>query len=89
MGGSEGFACQVCYSLTELVVTRRDDAALFTVEGVTDLELGLAAITMCWDLNSLIIITNLQRDITGYGTTCINEKFMANIFPWPSRKVTA
>ena len=53
VGGGEGFVCQVCYPVTELVVTRRDEAALFTVKGVTDRELGLAAITVCWEVRGL------------------------------------
>ena len=36
MRWSEGLAGQVCYPVTELVVRRRDEAALFTVNGVTD-----------------------------------------------------
>ena len=36
MRWSEGLAGQVCYPITELIVTRRDEAALFTVMGVTD-----------------------------------------------------
>ena len=32
----EGLAGQVCYPVTELIVTRRDEAALFTVKGLTD-----------------------------------------------------
>ena len=36
VGGGEGFACQICYPITELVVTRREEAALFAVKGVTD-----------------------------------------------------
>ena len=50
MGGGEGFAYQVCYPVAELVVTLCDKAALFTVKGVTDRELGLAAITVCWEV---------------------------------------
>ena len=46
MGGGEGFPSQVCYPVTELIVTRRDEAALFTVKGVTDQKLGLVAITV-------------------------------------------
>ena len=53
MGRGKGFACQVCYPVTEIIVTRRDKAALFTVKGVTDQELGLAAITMCWEVRGL------------------------------------
>ena len=33
MSRCEGFSGQVCYPLTELVVTLRDEAALFTVKG--------------------------------------------------------
>ena len=47
MGGVGGFASQVCYPVTELVVTLRDEAALFTVKVVTDQKLGLLAITIC------------------------------------------
>ena len=36
MRWSEGLARQVFYPVTELVVTHRDEAALFTVKGVTD-----------------------------------------------------
>ena len=36
MVGGEGFASQVCYTVTELVVTRHDEAVIFTVKGVTD-----------------------------------------------------
>ena len=53
MGGCEGFACQVCYPVTELIVTRRDEAALFPVKGVTDGELGLSAIAVCWEVRGL------------------------------------
>ena len=53
MGGGEGFACQVCYPVTEHVVMRRDVAALFAVKGVTDGELGLAATAVCWDVQGL------------------------------------
>ena len=44
--GGDGFTSQVCYPITELVVTRRDKAAIFTVKGVTDRKLGLSAITV-------------------------------------------
>ena len=60
MGGSEGFSGQVCYPVTELVVTRRDEADLFAVKGVTDGELGLAAITVCWEVQG--IKTILQEE---------------------------
>ena len=46
----EGFSSQVCYPVTELVVTRRDKVDLFSVKGVTDAELGLADIAVCWEV---------------------------------------
>ena len=46
MGGSEGLAGQVCYPVMELVVTRRDEAALFAVKGVIDQKLGLTYVTV-------------------------------------------
>ena len=49
----EGLAGQVCYSVTELIVTRREEAALFTVKGVTDGEFGIASITMRWEVRGL------------------------------------
>ena len=45
-GGGEGFASQVCYPVTDLVITRREEAALFTVKGVTDGELWLTSVTV-------------------------------------------
>ena len=42
----EGLAGQVCYPFTELIVTRRDEAALFTVKGVTDGEPRLTPVAM-------------------------------------------
>ena len=53
MGLGEGFACQVCYPDTEIVVTRRGEAALFAVKGVTDVELGLTAIAVCWEVRGI------------------------------------
>ena len=50
MAGGEGFAFQVCYPVTELVVTRRDEAALFSFKGVTEGELGLAANAVVWEV---------------------------------------
>ena len=46
MRWSEGLAGQVCYPVTELVVTRRDEAALFTVKGVTDGKPCLAPVSI-------------------------------------------
>ena len=46
VGGGGIFASQVCYPVTELVVTRRDKAALFTVKGLTDWILCLSSITV-------------------------------------------
>ena len=48
--GGEGFACQVCYAVIELVVSCRDKAALLAVKGVTDRELGLTAVALCWEV---------------------------------------
>ena len=38
MHGGEGLACKVGESITELVVTRRDEASLIEVEGVADVK---------------------------------------------------
>ena len=38
-------------------MTRRDEADLFTVKGVTDQELGLAAITVCGEVRGLKAIS--------------------------------
>ena len=46
MGGGKGLAIQVCYTVTEIVVTRRDEAALFSVKGVTDGKLCLTSVTI-------------------------------------------
>ena len=53
MSRCEGLSGQVCYPVTELIVTRRDKAALFTVKGVTDGEFGVASITMQWEIRGL------------------------------------
>ena len=45
---SEGLAGQVCYPVTEIVVTRRDEASIFAVKGVTDREPCLAPVTIIW-----------------------------------------
>ena len=50
MSRCEGLAGQVCYPVTELIVTRRDEAALFTVKGVTDGKFGVTAITVRWEV---------------------------------------
>ena len=57
MGGGEGFSSQICYPVTELVVMRRDEAALFSVKGVIDRELGLEAVAVCWEVRGLEAIT--------------------------------
>ena len=44
--GGEGLSIQICYSVTELVVTRRDKATFFEVKGVTDRKLGLTSVTV-------------------------------------------
>ena len=38
-------------------MTRHDEAALFVVKGVTDGELGLTYIAVCWDVQGLEAIT--------------------------------
>ena len=53
VGVGEGFACEVCYPVIELVVTRRDKSALFSVKDVTDGELVQAAIAVCWEVRGL------------------------------------
>ena len=53
MGGGEILASLVCYPVTELVVTRRDEAALFSVKGVTDQELGLTPVTVLGKVREL------------------------------------
>ena len=50
MSRCEGLAGQVCYPVTELIVTRRDEDALFTVKGVTDSESCFASIAMRWEV---------------------------------------
>ena len=48
MSRCEGLARQVFYPVTELIVTRRDEAALFTVKAVTDCESCFGSIAMRW-----------------------------------------
>ena len=50
MSRCEGLAGQVSYPVTELIVTRRDKAALLTVKGVTDCEPRLTSIAMRWEV---------------------------------------
>ena len=40
-------------------MTFRDEAALFIVKGVTDGELGLADITVCWEVRGLSLHLNV------------------------------
>ena len=56
MGGSEGLSGKVCYPVTELIVTRRDKAALFEVKGVTDRKPRLAPVAVLgkvWGLQAI------------------------------------
>ena len=53
MSRCEGLAGQVCYPVTELILTRRDEAALFAVKGVTDGKFGVAAITVRLEFRGL------------------------------------
>ena len=46
MGGGEDLSSQVCYPVTEIVVTHHDEAALFAVMGVTGRELNLTPVTV-------------------------------------------
>ena len=46
MRGGESFSRQVCDPVTELVVTRRDKVAPFTVKGMADGESAVAAISV-------------------------------------------
>ena len=67
MGGGESFASQVCYPVTELVVTRRDEAVLFTVKGVTDGKLCLTSVTECWKVRGLQAIPQEEGVTTFLG----------------------
>ena len=53
MSRCEGVSGQVCYPVTELIVMRRDEAALFTIKGVTDEEFCVEAITVRWEVRGL------------------------------------
>ena len=46
MRGSEGFSGQVCDPVPELIMTRRDKAALFVFKGVANSNFGVATITV-------------------------------------------
>ena len=46
MRGSEGFAGQVCDPVPELIMTRRDEAAPLSVEGVENCKFGVAAVAV-------------------------------------------
>ena len=50
MRGSESFAGQVRDPITELVMTHRDEAASFTIEGLTNRKVGVAAIAVMGEL---------------------------------------
>ena len=56
MSRCESLAGQVCYPVSELIVTRRDEAAPFTVKGVTDGEFGVASISMGWEVRGIQLI---------------------------------
>ena len=45
MIGGESFHGQICNPITEIVVTRRDEAAPLTVEGVVNRKIGVTAVT--------------------------------------------
>ena len=46
MSRCEGLAGQVCYPVTELVVTRCDKAVPFSVKGMSDRESGFASVAV-------------------------------------------
>ena len=50
MSRCEGLAGQVYYPVTELIGTLCDEAALFTVKGLTDGNFCVAAITVRWEV---------------------------------------
>ena len=45
--GGEGFVCQVCYPVTEIIVMCCDKAALLAVKGVADWGLVIEAVVVC------------------------------------------
>ena len=53
MSRCEGLAGQICYPIMEVIVTRRDEAALFAVKGVTDGKFGVEAITVRWEVRGI------------------------------------
>ena len=56
MGGIEGLAGQVCYPVTDLVVTLRDEAALLAVKCVTDRKMRLSLVAVLgkvWGLQAI------------------------------------
>ena len=61
LGGGEVRASQVCYHITELGVTRRDEAALFAVKGVTDRELSLTPVTVRGRVQGIQAIPQKER----------------------------
>ena len=48
--GGEGFACKVRNPITELVVTIHDDAAILSIQGLSNVKLGVAAVAMRWEV---------------------------------------
>ena len=46
MRGGEGFAGQVCYSVMELIMTCREEAAPLTIDSVVNGKFGVAAVTV-------------------------------------------
>ena len=63
MSRCEGLAGQVCYPVTEIIVTRHDEAALFTVKGVTYFEPRLTPIAMRWEVWGIQPIPQ-EEDVT-------------------------
>ena len=48
--GGEGFPGQICDPVLEIVMTRRDKAAPLAIEGVTNGEFGVVAVTVLWEV---------------------------------------
>ena len=57
MRGGESPASQIRNPVTELIVTRCDEATPLAVEGVADVKPGVAAVAVFWEVWGLKSIT--------------------------------
>ena len=57
MRRGDGLSCKVGEPITELIVTRRDEAALFAVQGVADREGHPTAVAMGWKVRWIDVIS--------------------------------